>query len=64
MSDPSSPYAGIPSIFLDETYIHSSWETRKNPLKYALTLDGENKSGASQYVERYSELVGGRSNPV
>ncbi|CRG91910.1 hypothetical protein PISL3812_08964 [Talaromyces islandicus] len=63
-SDPSSPYAGIPSIFLDETYLHSSGENRKNPLKYALSLNGENKSRTSQYVERYQELVDGRSNAL
>ncbi|CAP97791.1 Pc22g05030 [Penicillium rubens Wisconsin 54-1255] len=62
-SDPSSSNAGIPSIFLDEFYVHSSGETRKNPLKYAFSLNGTNKSGTSPYVERYQELVDGRSNP-
>ncbi|KAJ5268192.1 hypothetical protein N7524_005651 [Penicillium chrysogenum] len=62
-SDPSSSDAGIPSIFLDEFYVHSSGETRKNPLKYAFSLNGTNKSGTSPYVERYQELVDGRSNP-
>ncbi|KAJ6189442.1 hypothetical protein N7519_004350 [Penicillium mononematosum] len=62
-SDPSSSDAGIPSIFLDEFYIHSSGEKRKNPLKYAFSLNGTNKSGTSPYVERYQELVDGRSNP-
>lgn len=30
---------------------------RKNPLKYALALGGQNKSGTSEYVERYAVLV-------
>ncbi|KAH8705378.1 hypothetical protein BGW36DRAFT_421940 [Talaromyces proteolyticus] len=62
--DPSSPHAGIPSAFLDETYIHSNGERRKNPLKYALSLGGENKSRTSKYVERCQELVDGRTNPL
>ncbi|KAJ6051319.1 uncharacterized protein N7446_005951 [Penicillium canescens] len=62
--DPSSPYAGLPSIFLDDVYTHSNGEQRKNPLKYALSLNGKNRLGTSEYVERSPELVEGRSNPL
>jgi len=62
--DPSSPHAGLPSIFLDEYYTHSSGQQQQNPLKYALSCNGLNKKGSSQYVERYQELVDGPSNPL
>lgn len=41
----------------NRTYVHSSGEVRKNSLKYALALGGQNKSGTSKYVERYAVLV-------
>ncbi|KAF9701279.1 hypothetical protein EKO04_001065 [Ascochyta lentis] len=62
-SDPTSPFAGLPSIFLEETYVHSSGQVRKNPLKYALSLNGKNKTGGGEYVSRSPELVEGRTNP-
>ncbi|KAJ4349223.1 hypothetical protein N0V95_004759 [Ascochyta clinopodiicola] len=62
-SDPTSPSAGLPSIFLEETYVHSSGEVRKNPLKYAFSLNGKNKTGTGSYVSRAPELEEGRSNP-
>lgn len=62
-SDPTSPSAGIPSIFLEETYVHSSGEVRRNPLKYAFSLDGQNKAGTGRYVSRFPELEEGRANP-
>jgi hypothetical protein len=61
--DPTSPHAGLPSIFLDVVYTHSSGEQRKNPLKYAISLNGKNRLGTSEYVERSPELVEGRSHP-
>ncbi|KAF2844429.1 Di-copper centre-containing protein [Plenodomus tracheiphilus IPT5] len=62
-SDPTSPSAGLPSIFLEETYVHSSGQVRKNPLKYALSLNGENKAGTGRHISRFSELEEGRTNP-
>lgn len=65
-SDPTNPFAGIPQIFLDETYVHPNGETRPNPLKYALALDGKSKSTTppSKYVTRDPVLVEGKSNPA
>ncbi|KAI9170659.1 hypothetical protein HJFPF1_00129 [Paramyrothecium foliicola] len=58
-SDINSPHAGLPSIFLEESYINSAGETRPNPLKHALAYNGKNKNGTGQYVERYAALTHG-----
>lgn len=62
-SDPLSPLAGLPSAFLDETYVHSSGEVRLNPLKYAFSFNAQNKRGTSPFVERNEVLVDGPSHP-
>jgi hypothetical protein len=56
-ADPNSSHAGLPSVFLEETYIHSSGAQRPNPLKYALSFNGSNKQGTGKYVRRFPELV-------
>ncbi|KAJ5295828.1 hypothetical protein N7508_010649 [Penicillium antarcticum] len=61
--EPDSPYAGLPSNYLDDFYAHSNGEQRRNPLKYALLLNGQNRTGTSEYVERSPELVEGRGHP-
>ena len=58
-ADPTSPFAGIPAMFLEETYRHPTKGTRPNPLKYALTLDGFNKDTQSKYATRNQVLVEG-----
>ena len=58
-ADPASPHAGIPTVFLEETYEHPTKGTRPNPLKYALTLDGFNKDTKSKYPTRNQVLVDG-----
>lgn len=63
-ADPKSPFAGIPSMFLEETYVHPlDGSIRPNPLRYALALDGKSKSGTSQFVTRDPTLVKGPSHP-
>ena len=62
-SDPNNPDAGIPQVFLEETYEHPMRGTRPNPLKYALTLDGFNKTTKQKYVTRDATLVAGSSSP-
>ncbi|KAF9880612.1 hypothetical protein CkaCkLH20_01654 [Colletotrichum karsti] len=63
-ADPKSPFAGLPPMFLEETYVHPvDNSTRPNPLKYALALDGKSKSGTSQFVTRNATLVKGPSDP-
>ena len=62
-ADPTSPYAGIPGIFLEDTYEHPTKGTRPNPLKYALTLDGFNKDTQSKYATRNQVLVHGPKTP-
>ncbi|KAF8544172.1 hypothetical protein BDD12DRAFT_924420 [Trichophaea hybrida] len=62
-SDPNSPFAGLPKEYLEENYTHPSGEMRKNPLKYALSLDGLSKTKKSPYVTRYPVLVDGASSP-
>ncbi|SPO00290.1 uncharacterized protein DNG_03135 [Cephalotrichum gorgonifer] len=53
-----SPLAGIPPMFLDDTYIHPADESvRPNPLRYALSLGGKSKDGSSQFVTRNPVLV-------
>jgi hypothetical protein len=61
-SDPESPYAGIPQIFLDDKYTDSKGEVRNNPLRWAQALNGKNKLGTGPYVERAPELVDGRGS--
>lgn len=61
--DPKSPDAGIPAIFLEDTYQHPTKGTRSNPLKYALTLDGFNKDTQSRYATRNQVLVDGPTSP-
>ena len=58
--DPTSQFAGLPQIFLDETYIHPDGSTRPNPLKYALAYQGLSKDKTSKYVQRNPKLVNGR----
>ncbi|KAH7147542.1 hypothetical protein DER46DRAFT_563743 [Fusarium sp. MPI-SDFR-AT-0072] len=49
---PTSNFAGIPPMFLEETYQHPSGETRKNPLRFAKALNGKSKDGKSSTVTR------------
>ena len=58
-SDISSPHAGLPSIFLEESYVNSAGKPRPNPLRYAYAYNGKNKSGCGPYVERYAVLTQG-----
>jgi hypothetical protein len=63
-SEPTSKYAGIPSVFLQDKYIHPVDNTeRPNPLKYALALNGLSKAGTSQFVTRDQTLVAGPKSP-
>ncbi|KAI5787962.1 hypothetical protein FPQ18DRAFT_262866 [Pyronema domesticum] len=61
-SDPESPYAGLPKEFLEETYIHPDGTTRPNPMKYALSLNGQSKAGG-EFTTRYKVLEDGPSSP-
>ncbi|KAJ4301338.1 hypothetical protein N0V90_003430 [Kalmusia sp. IMI 367209] len=61
-ADVDSTYAGLPSIFLEDEYINSRGELRKNPLRWALGPNGANKLG-NKYVERAAELVAGPGDP-
>ena len=47
-SDPKSSHAGLPSIFLEENYTHSSGKQRLNPLKYALAYGGREQEERQQ----------------
>ena len=58
-ADPTSPNAGIPAVFLEDTYEHPTKGTRSNPLRYALTLDCFNKDTPSKYTTRNQVLVDG-----
>jgi hypothetical protein len=58
-SDINSPHAGLPSIFLEDTYVNSAGQTRPNPLKCALAYNGKNRTGSGPYVERYAVLTQG-----
>ena len=60
-SDISSPHAGLPSIFLEESYTNSAGEVRPNPLKYAYAYNGKNKNNTGPYPERYAVLTKGPS---
>ncbi|KAK7426017.1 hypothetical protein QQZ08_007465 [Neonectria magnoliae] len=60
----TSQFAGIPPMFLEDKYIHPvDGSTRPNPLKFALALDGESKSGTCKYVTRCPVLTEGPSSP-
>jgi hypothetical protein len=63
-SKTNSPYSGLPSIFLEETYTHSSGQVRPNPLRFALAPKGVNRLGTSKYVDRFPELITGRTDPA
>ncbi|KXH38505.1 hypothetical protein CSIM01_05630 [Colletotrichum simmondsii] len=41
----TSEFAGIPPMFLEQTYQHPRGETRPNPLRFAKALDGKSKDG-------------------
>ena len=58
VSDPGSPSAGIPKVFLDDTYHHPENGLKKpNPLKFALAKGGLSKSSKGLYVTRDETLV-------
>ncbi|KAI1779194.1 hypothetical protein F4818DRAFT_455323 [Hypoxylon cercidicola] len=62
--DQKSSAAGIPQVFLENTYIHPrDGSVRPNPLKYALSLPGRSMDGAGQFVTRDPILAEGRSSP-
>lgn len=63
-SDPDSKFAGIPPMFLEDTYVHpADGSVRPNPLKYALAMDGKSKDpSGGPYVTRDPALVQGRSS--
>ncbi|KAI8715144.1 Tyrosinase-Cu-bd domain-containing protein [Fusarium sp. LHS14.1] len=64
-ADPKSEFAGIPPMFLQDTYIHpEDGNERPNPLKFALSLNGRSKSGESQFVTRSATLIEGPSSSV
>ena len=62
-ANPSSPVAGIPACFLEDTYEHPTKGTRPNPLKYALTLDGYNPDTKQKYVVRDPIFVARSKSP-
>src|SRR6266700_3172537 len=63
-SEPTSDYAGIPPVFLQDHYIHPiDMAPRPNPLKFALALNGLSKDGTSTFVTRDPTLVAGSSSP-
>ncbi|KAF5675995.1 Hemocyanin beta-C chain unit D [Fusarium circinatum] len=59
----TSKFAGIPPMFLEETYVHPSGETRPNPLRFALALDGKSKQSPNTTVTRCSVLTEGQGSP-
>ncbi|KAI0096803.1 hypothetical protein GGR51DRAFT_578638 [Nemania sp. FL0031] len=63
--DQKSSAAGIPQVFLEDTYIHpGDSSVRPNPLKHALSLLGRSMdAGAGQFVTRDPILTQGRSSP-
>lgn len=61
-ADPSSPHAGLPQVFLDDTFTDSSGKSQPNPMKYACALDGKSKLGGGLYVTRDPILVAGKSH--
>ncbi|KAK3985450.1 hypothetical protein QBC44DRAFT_384841 [Cladorrhinum sp. PSN332] len=63
-TDIQSPYAGVPRVFFEETYIHpKDGSVRPNPLKYALSLNGISKTPSNRYVTRDAILAEGPTNP-
>ncbi|RGP67019.1 beta-c chain unit d [Fusarium longipes] len=58
----TSRFAGIPPMFLEETYQHPRLGERKNPLKYAKALDGKSKDAVNETVTRNEILTQGPSN--
>ncbi|RSL99875.1 hypothetical protein CDV31_012009 [Fusarium ambrosium] len=62
-ADPTSSFAGIPPMFLEDKYIHPvDRSERPNPLKFALALNGHSKSGKGEFVTRSSTLTEGPSS--
>lgn len=61
-ADPTSPHAGLPQVFLDDTFMDSSGTLQPNPMKYACALGGKSKLGGGLYVTRDPILVAGKSN--
>jgi tyrosinase len=49
-------------MFLEETYQHPQLGERKNPLRFAKSLDGKSKDGVSETVTRNEILTQGPSN--
>jgi hypothetical protein len=47
-ADPGSPNAGIPSIFLEDTYRGTDGKSHENPLKWAYSYGGKSKSDPSK----------------
>lgn len=63
-ANPDSPFAGVPPVFFEETYISpKDGAARPNPLKYALSLNGVSKDPKNQFVTRDPVLVQGKSAP-
>ncbi|KAF4493250.1 Hemocyanin, beta-C chain unit D [Fusarium agapanthi] len=58
----TSKFAGIPPMFLEETYVHPSGERRPNPLRFALALDGKSKKSPNTTVTRCSILTEGQGS--
>ncbi|KEF57336.1 uncharacterized protein A1O9_05253 [Exophiala aquamarina CBS 119918] len=60
-ANPDSRYAGIPEIFLEDTYTDPDGTTHKNPLRWAYSYQGKSKSNPkTPYVQRNPILVNGR----
>ncbi|KAK1449340.1 hypothetical protein CMEL01_08655 [Colletotrichum melonis] len=52
----TSKFAGIPPMFLEQTYQHPGGETRPNPLRFAKALDGKSKDGPAPGWKEKIEL--------
>ena len=59
VGDSTSPDAGIPQAFLEDSYQHPTKGPRPNPLKWALSLNGKSADGTSRFVVRDKILVNG-----
>ena len=60
LADPNSQYAGIPQIFIDQTFVDLDGQTKPNPLRFALSFNGVNKSTPSgKYIIRNPNLSDG-----
>ncbi|KAK1484154.1 hypothetical protein CTAM01_13067 [Colletotrichum tamarilloi] len=61
----TSKFAGIPPMFLEQTYQHPGGETRPNPLRFAKALDGKSKDGPGNFstVTRNPILTQGPTAP-